>query len=333
MISWVATPVPQTEILAVRELVVVLGAQVTVIVLLLLPVLIFTLAQDAEEETFQVVFERILNVFTPPPETKLIALVDRVRKRELADCDTVTVWALTPDPEIVIVPDRTELLVFVEAVTTTVPLLVPFVALSESQSRDSESIQLVLDEIARFWEAPVALKDIETGDTVRKVLEAAWKTVTICESAPVPEKVIVPDRWTLVGLGSQVTVMEPLLVPPDPLRESQVRDSETVQAVLEVTVIVWLPLASPNESTAGETVRIEDAACWVIETVRLVTPAAENVRVADLAKVEVLGAAVAEIEPLLVPETADRLSHSGLPETVQEVLEETLIVCVPPAAM
>ena len=60
-----------------------------------------------------------------------------------------------------------------EAVTTTVPLLVPFVALSESQSRDSESIQLVLDEIARFWEDPVALKDIETGDTVRKVLEAA----------------------------------------------------------------------------------------------------------------------------------------------------------------
>ena len=123
------------------------------------------------------------------------------------------------------------------------------------------------------------------------------------------------------------------MVPPDPLRESQVRDSETVQAVLEVTVIVWLPLASPNESTAGETVRIEDAACWVIETVRLVTPAAENVRVADLAKVEVLGAAVEEIEPLLVPETADRLSHSGLPETVQEVLEETLMVCVPPAAM
>lgn len=164
---------PQTEIFAVRELVVVLGAQVTVIVLLLLPVLIFTLAQDTDEETFQEVFERISNVFTPPPETKLMALVDRVRKRELADCDTVTVCELTPDPEIVIVPLRTELLVLVAAVTTTVPLLVPFVALSVSQSSDSANIQLVLDEIVRFWEEPVALKDREAGETVRKVLEGA----------------------------------------------------------------------------------------------------------------------------------------------------------------
>lgn len=134
-------------------------------------------------------------------------------------------------------------------------------------------------------------------------------------------------------LGSQVTVMEPLFVPPDPLRESQVRDSETVQAVLEVTVIVWLPLDAPKESTAGETLSTEDAAAWVIETVRLATPAAENVSVAVRAEVLVLGEAVADIEPLFVPETADKASQVGLPETVQEVLEDTFIFWVPPAAI
>lgn len=74
-----------------RDEVVVFGAQVTVIVPLLLPEVKLTVTQDAEEATFQEVFERISKELTPPPEAKLSEVADTVKVRLFADWETVTI--------------------------------------------------------------------------------------------------------------------------------------------------------------------------------------------------------------------------------------------------
>lgn len=66
-------------------------------------------------------------------------------------------------------------------------------------------------------------------------------TVIVCEGTPVAETVIVPLRSVVPVLGLQTTLKLPLLLPCAGLTDSQLRASVTVQAVLEVTVIVCVP--------------------------------------------------------------------------------------------
>ena len=73
--------------------------------------------------------------------------------------------------------------------------------------------------------------------------------------APEPATVIVPLRDAVLVFGWHATVKEPLLLPDPGLTDNQLKDSETVQEVLELTLTV---LFSPEELKLrlfGDTVR------------------------------------------------------------------------------
>ena len=230
-----------------------------------------------------------------------------------------------------IVPERTEFTGFVLLVTTTVPLLLPLVVLRESQSSDSERNQEVLEVIFRFCELPSAAKAMEAGATDINKLAPCWVTVTVWVRAPIPVKVIMPVRTEVSGFAVQETFSVPLLVPPDALRESQLSDSVAVQVVLEVMERGNIPPAVGNDRDAGETPRAVEADCWVMETLRLVTPGAEKVRTALRTEAVPLGAAVTVTVPLLLPDTVESVIQSGFPVIVQVVLDVTATDWAPPA--
>jgi 16S rRNA A1518/A1519 N6-dimethyltransferase RsmA/KsgA/DIM1 with predicted DNA glycosylase/AP lyase activity len=70
----VLAPVPATLIVVVREVVEVLGLQVTTAVPLLLPLAGATVIQLTVSDTVQAVFEVMLRFWLPPPEVKSIVV-------------------------------------------------------------------------------------------------------------------------------------------------------------------------------------------------------------------------------------------------------------------
>lgn len=94
------------------------------------------------------------------------------------------------------------------------------------------------------------------GDTTRVAGAASCVTVMVRVAAPLPERVNVPERVLALALAWQVTVIVAELDPVEGLTLSQLRDSLTVQEILELTARVELPPLLLKLSEEGETLRV-----------------------------------------------------------------------------
>ena len=78
-----------------------------------------------DSDKAQLVFERILNVFSPPVEVKLSTLGEALKISSAPLCDMVIVLSVKPNPATGTEKDRREVARLLSHTTLTVPLFNP----------------------------------------------------------------------------------------------------------------------------------------------------------------------------------------------------------------
>ncbi len=244
-------------------------------------------------------------------------------------------FLVIPFPDIVTVALRELVEVFsLVVVTVAVPLFEPLDGETLNQEALSLADQFTL-ELTLIWSLfPEAAPSVRLdGDTVRVEAAPFWVTETFLV-IPFPDIVTVADRefvevFSLVA----VTVTVPLFAPLDGETLNQEAFSLADQLTFELTDI-WslLPEAEPKDKLDGETVSVEAAPFWVIDTF-LVIPFPDIVTVPLREFVDVFSlVAVTVTVPLFDPLDGDTLNQEALSLADQLTFELTDIWSLLPEA-
>ena len=160
-------------------------------------------------------FELTVNVLGESVAEKLNEVDDTCKVGFIPDCVTLTVrgvrsWVLTET-----VPERCSVLVWAAAVTEIVPLFVPDVGLTVSQSAFLLTVQVVLEATVNSFGVSVALKLSVGGVTVSKGAEPIDTGMVRGGRMPVPVMVSVAVRFSVASFAWARTVTVPFFAPDD----------------------------------------------------------------------------------------------------------------------
>jgi hypothetical protein len=141
----------------------ILGSHRTVILLFTSPKDGLTEMKLLDSDKAQEVFEKILNVFSPPVEVKLSALGEALKISSAPLCDMVIVLEVKPKPATGTEKDRREVARLLSHTTLTVTLFNPLCGKKERCGKVSVMLQLVFDAILNVFSPPFAGKSKLNG--------------------------------------------------------------------------------------------------------------------------------------------------------------------------
>ena len=167
LIVCAVTPVPLTVSVAVRLDVVIFCAAVTVIVSLSFPEAGEIVSHEALLLTAHSVLEETTNVFCSTESAKLSEVGEMDKTGAPASCVTLIVCAVTPAPLTVMVAVRFDVVVFCAAVTVIVSLSKPEAGEIVSHDALLETVQSVLEVIAKVFCSPEKAKFNESDEMDR----------------------------------------------------------------------------------------------------------------------------------------------------------------------
>ena len=237
---------PLTVTVAVRCVVLVLLAAVTVNVPLSEPEAGVMVSHDALLPTIQFVLDVMVTARCSPTAGKSSIFVESVSMEVAASCITLTNWSGISSPLTVIVAVRCVKPGFSVAVTETVLLFDPLFAESVSQEALLTIVQSILDVILNERCSPTAEKLNSVGDTLRFCGAPAIFTCMVCVENPVPSTVIVAVCGSGEVFGLAVTVIDPF---PEPeLTETVSHDGALLLTVHLMVLDVIVNICCPPEN-------------------------------------------------------------------------------------
>jgi hypothetical protein len=342
-ICLLVTPVPLIVIVAVRWEVVVLAVAVKFSVPPADPVSVLYVSHAASVGDLLTVTATLAVTATDcvdPACGKESEVVLTLSAAVTPGCVIDICLLVTPDPLIVIVAVRDEVVVLAVAVTLSVPPADPDRVLYVSHAA---SVGDLLTVTATLAVTVTGCVDPACGNDKAVVLTLSARATPGCVMdicllvTPVPLIVIVAVRAVVVVLAAAVTLSVPPADPDSVLYVNHVAvvgSFVTVTATLAVTVTGCVDPACGNDKEVVLTVRDGVTPGCVMLICLLVTPVPLMVIVAVRDEVVVLAAALTFIVALEVPDAGVSVSHeasAGFLAAVHATFEVTVTGCVEPA--